>query len=190
MSIVLTLSDVLGLFGHCLSISLLAVGGGLILAPDMHRYLVDGHQWLTEEQFTSSIAVAQSAPGPNVLYMAMLGWNAGMNSGSYAMALACVAATLVGIMLPTTLLTLSVTRWAHRNRDWIGIRAFKQGLSPIVIALLLATVWLLSAVHDDPARDWKLWLLTVVSGVLLYRTSINLLWVLGAGALIGALGWV
>ncbi len=53
-------------------------------------------------------------------------------------------------------------RWAHRNREWIGLRAFKQGLSPIVIALQLSSVWLLSAVHNDPARDWKLWLLTVV----------------------------
>jgi chromate transporter len=190
MSIVLTLSDVMTLFVHCLSISLLAVGGGLILAPDMHRLMVDEKSWLTEEQFTSSLALAQSAPGPNVLYVAMLGWNAGMNAGSYAMAMACVAATLVGIMLPTTLLTLSVTRWAHRNREWIGLRAFKQGLSPIVIGLLLSTVWLLSAVHNDPSRDWKLWLLTVVAGVVLYRTSINLLWVLGAGALVGALGWV
>lgn len=190
MSIVLTPPDVLALLLHCLSISLFAVGGGLILAPDMHRFLVDEKQWLSEEQFTSSIAVAQSAPGPNVLYMAMLGWNAGMNAGSYGLALACVAAALVGIMLPTTLLTLSVTRWAHRNREWIGLRAFKQGLSPIVIALLFATVWLLSAVHNDPARDWKLWLLTVVSGLVLFRTSINLLWVLGAGAVIGALGWV
>ena len=81
-------------------------------------------------------------------------------------------------------------RWAHRNREWIGLRAFKQGLSPIVIALQLSSVWLLSAVHNDPARDWKLWLLTVVAGVVLYRTSINLLWVLAAGALVGAMGWV
>src|SRR5674476_903100 len=81
MSLSLTLSDWLALLTHFLSLSLLAVGGGITTAPDMHRYLVDQQHWLSDAQFSSSIALAQAAPGPNVLFVALLGWNVGMNAG-------------------------------------------------------------------------------------------------------------
>ena len=66
----LPLADLLGLFGHFLLLSLLAVGGAITTAPDMHRYIVAEHQWISGAQFTSSIALAQAAPGPNVLFVA------------------------------------------------------------------------------------------------------------------------
>jgi chromate transporter len=69
-----------------------------------------------------------------------------------------------------------------------AVKAFKTGMAPIVIALLICTGWLLTAAHNQPARDWPLWLLTAVSAVLVWRTKIHLLWLLGAGALIGGLG--
>ena len=42
------------------------------LAPDMHRYVVVEHGWISDAQFTSSIAIAQAAPGPNVLFVAVI----------------------------------------------------------------------------------------------------------------------
>ena len=77
MNLTLTLAtaDWIHLFTHFLSLSLLAVGGAITTAPDMHRFLVDEQHWLTETQFTSSIAIAQAAPGPNVLFIALMGWN-------------------------------------------------------------------------------------------------------------------
>ena len=66
MSLALSAADWLALFTHFLTLSLLAVGGAITAAPDMHRYLVDTRHWLTEDQFNSSIAVAQAAPGPKV----------------------------------------------------------------------------------------------------------------------------
>jgi len=72
----LTAADFLGLFGHFLLLSLLSVGGAISAAGDMHRYLVVEHGWLNDADFTTSIALAQAAPGPNVLFVAVLGWNA------------------------------------------------------------------------------------------------------------------
>jgi chromate transporter len=190
MSGAFALSDSVALFLHCLTLSLLAVGGGITLAPEFHRYLVSEKLWLTDSQFTSAIALAQSAPGPNIMYVGLLGWNTGFAGGGYAYALLAMGVSLLGILIPSTTLTLLVTRWAHRNRELRILRAFKQGMAPVVIALLLATVWLLSAVHDDPATDWPLWLLSVVAGLLVWKTRIHLLWLLGAGALLGGMGWV
>ena len=77
----LTASEWLALLTHFLSLSLLAVGGVITTVPDMHRRLVDEHQWLTDGQFNASIAIAQAAPGPNVLFVALMGWHVGLNSG-------------------------------------------------------------------------------------------------------------
>ena len=188
--------DWLHLLAYFLSLSLMAVGGAIATAPDMHRFLVDGNHWLTDTQFTSSIAIAQAAPGPNVLFIALLGWNVGLNagggSGTQAWALGALGVTvcMAGILLPSSLLTWQASRWGQRNRDKRGVRAFKQGMAPLVIGLLLATGWLLGSASGQPAKDWRLWLLSLACTLLVWRTRIHLLWLLAGGALLGALAWV
>ena len=49
---------------------------------------------------------------------------------------------------------------------------------------------LLTGAHDQPARDAPLWLLTAATTLVVWRTRLHLLWLIGAGALLGALGWV
>ena len=196
LSLSLAHSDWLDLFIHFLSLSLLAVGGAITTAPDMHRYLVDQRHWLTEGQFTSSIALAQAAPGPNVLFVALMGWNIGLNAGggtgvlAWSYAALGVAIAMVGIMLPSTTLTFLAARWGHKNRELRAVRAFKQGMGPIVIALLIATSWILASSHGSDLKNWPMWLLTGVSALLVWRTKLHLLWLLGTGALLGWIGWV
>ena len=182
--------DWLQLFVQYLSLSLLSVGGAITTAPEMHRYLVDETRWLTEQQFTASIAIAQAAPGPNILFVALMGWHVGINTGSVAWGLFGVLVTMFGIMLPSTTLTYLAAQWGHRNRNLRGVRAFKQGMGPIVIALLIATGWVLTSAHNDPARDWPLWLLTATAALVIWRTKLHLLWMLGAGAVLGWFGLV
>ncbi len=188
----------LDLFTHFLTLSLLAVGGAITTAPEMHRYLVTERQWLTDTQFSSSIALAQAAPGPNVLFIALMGWNIGLNAaggpstGMHAWALGCLGVFLAmtGILLPSTTLTYAASRWGHRNRDRRGVRAFKLGLGPVVIGLLVSTGWILASSHG-PFRDtWHLWLLTVVSAVIVWKTKTHMLWLLAAGGVLGWMGWV
>ena len=190
--------DWASLFAHFASLSLLAVGGAITTAPDMHRYLVDGQGWLSNEQFSASIALSQAAPGPNVLFVALLGWNVGLNAAggpaagltAWWMALMGVLVSMSATLLPSSVLTYAATRWAHRNRELRSVRAFKAGMAPIVIALLVATGWLLSAAHDQPARDWPLWLLTAASVLLVWKTRLHLLWLIAAGGCLGAAGLV
>lgn len=194
----LSAQDWLSLFNHFASLSLLAVGGAITAAPEMHRYLVDETHWLSDAQFTSSIALAQAAPGPNILFVALMGWNVGLNAGAslggagVSVGLAClgVLVSMVGIMLPSSVLTYLTTSWAHQHREKIAIRAFKAGMSPIVIALLLSTAWLLTLSHNQPSRDWPVYALTALTTLLVWRTQVHMLWLIGLGALLGGLGWV
>jgi chromate transporter len=183
--LVLGWNDWLSLFGHYLMLSLLSVGGAISTSSEMHRYLVDDQHWLSQVQFNESIALAQAAPGPNVLFVALMGWHIGMNTGSMAAALLGVAVTMLGIMMPSTMLTYSAAQWGHRNRELRAVRAFKLGMAPVVVALMLATSWILGSASGNAASDWPLWLLTLASCVVIWRTRIHMLWVLAAGALLG-----
>jgi chromate transporter len=190
MSITLHATDWLSLFGHYLMLSLLAVGGAITTAPDMHRYLVDERAWLTDPQFSASIAIAQAAPGPNVLFIALLGWNVGLNAGGIPTALLGMTLAMLGIMIPSTTLAYTAARWGHENRELRVVRAFKQGMAPIVVALLVATGWILATGSSYDSRHWPIWAVAIVSALLVWRTRLHLLWLLGAGAIIGWTGWL
>jgi chromate transporter len=181
----------LSMFGHFLLLSLLSVGGAITTAPDMHRFLVAQNAWITDSQFNASIAIAQAAPGPNVLFVALMGWHVGLNAaGGYVGALFGATVAMLGILIPSATLTWRATRWAQANREWMPVRAFKSGMAPIVIALLLATGWLLASADHGSPHPWRAWLLAAMATVLVWRTKVHMLWLLGAGALIGALGWL
>ena len=178
------------LFLHYLSLSLLSIGGAITTAPDMHRFLVDQQHWLTDAQFNASIAIAQAAPGPNVLFVALLGWNVGLNAGGLPAGLLGVFLAMLGILIPSTTLTYVAAQWGHRNREWRAVRAFKQGMAPIVVALLIATSWILAGANGSQLKDWPAWLLTAATALIVWRTKIHLLWLLGAGALLGWFGFI
>ncbi|MYM22398.1 chromate transporter [Duganella sp. FT135W] len=185
LHIVLSAADWLDLFAHYMLMSLMSIGGAISTSTEMHRYLVEEHHWLTQAQFNNAIAIAQAAPGPNVLFVALMGWNVGLNAGSYALAFAGVAVTMLGILIPSTTLTYLAARWGHQNRELLGVRAFKQGLAPVVVGLMVSVGVILATANGNPAQDWPLWLVAAGAGLLIWRTRIHLLWLLAAGAVIG-----
>ena len=196
IQLIFTLQDWLALFFHFLSLSLLSVGGAISVAPDMHRFLVEQQHLLNDAQFNASIAIAQAAPGPNVLFIALLGWNVGLNAGGMLAGSVGIAVTMLGILIPSSTLTYVTAQWSHRNRELRAVRAFKQGMAPIVVALLIATGWILAIANGNAGpgssvlQNWPAWLLTAVSAVIVWRTKLHLLWLLGAGALLGWFGFI
>src|SRR5258706_11349065 len=171
-------TELLALFGHFLLLSLLSIGGAITVAPDMHRVMVNQMGLLSDAQFNASIAIAQASPGPNVLFVAVMGYQAAGLAGA--------AATLFGIMLPSTTLALAAARWGHARREWRAVQAFKAGMAPGVIGLPFSTGWILSAQtpggHQIP--------LTVTTAFLVWRTAGHFLLLGGEGALCGAMGWI
>lgn len=175
--------DLLSLFLHFLTLSLLSIGGAISTVPEMHRFLVDRTGWLTEAGFTSSIALAQAAPGPNVLFVAVLGFNVAGLPGA--------AASMAGIMLPSTVLTLTATRWMRTHRDHRGLRAFSAGMMPLTLGLIIATGWLLALPFlRDEAHRWGAVALIAATVALTLRTRLGLVWMVLGGGVLGALGLV
>jgi chromate transporter len=167
------------LFGHFLALSLMSIGGAITLVPDMHRRLVTDGGLMSDVDFTSAIALAQAAPGPNVLFVALMGWYSGGLGGAVV--------SMLGIMLPSTTLALAVSRWVSTRRHWLSVQAFQGGMMPVTVGLLLATGWHLAPpLQTQP----KALLLSTVVAVLVWRTRVRLIWLVGAGALLGAMGVV
>ena len=82
---------------HFALLSMMAIGGGVImLAPDIQRYVVDSNHWITAQQFAAAYTIAQAAPGPNLLYVTLVGWWAAGWAGA-------LVATLAIIVPPATL---------------------------------------------------------------------------------------
>jgi chromate transporter len=167
------------LFLYFLMLAFLAVGGAPTVLPEMHRYIVELHGWLTSTQFAELYAIAQVAPGPNVMYIPLIGWRVAGWAGA--------AATTIAFIMPSITLALLVAHLHKRNPDGaVGI-AFRRGLTPVTIGLILASGYiLLPAVN----ADWRGYVLTAITVVLVLRTSLNPLWLLGAGAATGILGLV
>ena len=171
--------DWAGLFLHFALLSLLAVGGAITTVSDMHRYVVVDKGWLSDAELSASVALAQAAPGPNVLFVAVIGFNVG--------GLAGVAATMAGTMLPSTVLAMSASRCGRERREQPGVQAFTQGMAPLTLGLLVATAWVLT----EPTRtQWAAWVLFAGTLAWMVRTRFSPLWPIAAGAVAGALGWV
>ena len=198
MTIHLTFSDWLALLAQFMLLSVMSVSGAIGTVPDMHRFLVDRQGWLSDLQFNACVTIAQASPGPNTLFVALMGWNVGLNAGgglaagphAWLLGVLGLVVTMVGILLPSSLITYNAARWGQRNRHWRSVRAFKQGMAPLVIGLLMATGWILVRNGADVHRPWGVWVVALLSALLVWRTRIHLLWLLGAGAVAGALGLV
>ena len=193
--------QVLSLLAYQVLMSLLSVGGVITLASEQHRYMVLERGWLTDAQFQASITLAQVAPGPNVLFLALWGWHVGLNAATasgaapwlvWAWAAAGMAIGLLGGLVPSSLLALAVTRWSRRHAERVAARALRLGLAPIVVGAMFATAWVLAQTADaDPSAPIVAravpWALAAASALLLWRTRVHLLVLLGGGAVAG---WV
>ena len=167
------------LFLYFLVLAYIAVGGAPSVLPEMHRYVVEVHGWMTSAQFAELFTIAQIAPGPNVMYIPLIGWYAGGWIGA--------AATTIPFILPSVTLTLLVAHLHARNPGATFGVALRRGLTPITIGLAFASVWiLLPAVNVD----WRGYTLTALTVLFVLRTQLNPIWLLGVGAVLGLAGIV
>jgi chromate transporter len=167
------------LFLHFLVLAFLAVGGAPTILPGLHRYVVETHQWLTSAQFVDAYALAQVAPGPNAMYIPLIGWLVAGWAGAAGARLALLG--LAGT------LTLLVGRLNARHPHAPLGRAIRRGLTPITMGLMLASGWVLARSVNHGGGGYVLTLGTV--GLVL-RTRWHPLWLIAVGALAGVAGLV
>jgi len=168
--------QILILFG---SLSLLSIGGGNSVLPEMHQRSVNDYQWLTDTQFADVFAISQAAPGPSILIVTLIGYKA---AGIFGALLATVA-----VIVPAGAVVYLVSRfWEHAARSPIR-HAIEKGFAPLTVGLVAATAFILGRSTE---HDWRSYLLTAVCTGVFVFTKTNPLIVVAIAGLAGFLGWL
>lgn len=158
------------------AISLVSVGGGIAVLPEMHRLVVEVHGWMDSADFARRFALAQAAPGPNILVVGLFGWHV---AGVLGMLTAVVA-----MMLPTSVMAFGFSRLRARLAGRMWLRTVERGLVPIAVGLIAASGLILAR---GTATGWVPAAVTAASALFVWRTDFSPLWVLAAGAVVGSL---
>jgi len=162
-----------------LALSLIAIGGANAVLPEMHRQVVDVSHWMNGAEFATLFAIAQAAPGPNVLIVSLVGWKVAGVPGALA-----ATAAMCG---PSSVLAFYVGRLSQRFREAPLRRVIQDGLAPITIGIVLASGYLLARGADE---TWAAAALTALTVLVVCNTRFNPLWLLAGGALLGVAGVV
>ena len=145
--------------------------------PGMYRYVVDERAMETARQFADLYALAQAAPGPNALWVTLLGLQAAGWTGAVA--------TTLGVLIPATGFSLIASALHAQHADAPLALAIRRGLAPVALGFMLASGWLLLRSVE---HGWQGYALALATLGLAIGTRLNPLWLLAAGALAGIAG--
>jgi chromate transporter len=165
------LASLLGVFAL---LSLLAVGGGTAVLPEMKAMLVTRLGWLSAEQFVTIYSLGQLAPGPNMLMVSVIGYHVAGAAGALA--------ALVGFLLPSSVLALGVSRLWSRFEGSPWRTAIQRGLAPVAIGFMGAGV---IAIARVATRDLVTMAMAAVVATVLLRRHVNPALLILAGGLVG-----
>ncbi|MGH7906803.1 MAG: chromate transporter [Candidatus Binataceae bacterium] len=151
-------------------LSILAVGGGTAVLPEMERMTVTQFHWVTHQQFRDIYSIGQVAPGPNMLMVMLIGYKMEGLLGALAVGLA--------FFVPDCILALFANRvWVHfAASPWR--KAIQRGMAPVAIGLMLAGTYAIA----------KLAIFSVAGAVIAIAIFAIILWRHINPALLIALG--
>ena len=155
-------------------LSLIAFGGMPAVMPEMQRLVVEVKAWTTEAEFIQLFAIAQAAPGPNVLIVSLIGWKAAGLLGAIV--------ALLAVCGPAAVVSWWVAGLWERFKDSPWRIAIQKAIAPLVVGLTLSGGYVLCT----PATpDWRLWAIAAASATAFLTLKINPLWILAAGGTVG-----
>lgn len=156
-------------------LNFVAFGGITAMLPEIHRLVVEQRQWMDDSTFAHLFAIAQAAPGPNLLVVSLIGWQVAGLPGAIAVTLA--------ISLPVSIFVYLLYRHWSRLTDSPWHQAIQTGIAPLAVGLVAASGWFVVA---SSGVDWRGMALTGICTWLLYKFPWHPLWFIAVGALAGA----
>jgi chromate transporter len=169
------------------TLSLLSIGGGNAVLPDMHMQAVNGRHWLTNSQFADIFSISQAAPGPSILIVTLVGYAAGLSVGGVPGAILGGLIATVSMITPAAILVYVLTLFWQKAQKSRLRHAVEKGFAPLTVGLILASSLVMSRAAD---HDWRAYSLTAVCTVIFIFTKLNPLTVVFAAGLVGYLGFV
>ncbi|ETF03897.1 chromate transporter [Advenella kashmirensis W13003] len=172
------MTTLLDLFLTFARISLIAIGGANAAIPEIRHAAVDVHQWMNTDTFTHLFAVAQSAPGPNVLIASIIGW--------HVAGLAGLLVATIAMVLPASVLAFAVGRLISHFTHRREYKLVQDAVVPVAIGLIIASGIELSLYS---AFDVLTWSMVIGTLVFVYFTEANPMWALLVCAIGGVIAY-
>ena len=163
------------LFLVFLKIGAVIFGSGYVLLAFLRADLVVRLGWLTERQLLDAIAAGQVTPGPVFTTATFIGYLLGGAAGA--------TVATIGIFLPAFVFVAASSALLQRLRDSRGARAALDGVNVASLALMVVVTAQLARTALTDA--WGI-LLAAASAVALIRYRVGAMWLVLAGALLGA----
>ncbi|MBC7545395.1 MAG: chromate transporter [Candidatus Sericytochromatia bacterium] len=116
-------------------LALISIGGAMTVVPEMERLVVTVHHWQSHQAFIEAYALGQFAPGPNMLFVFVIGRQVAGWPGAMAAGL--------GMFAPTSLLLAGVAWLSGRPQPPGWIMRLQTVMHPITIGLMAAAGWTL-----------------------------------------------
>ena len=132
---------------------------------------------MDDSTFSHLFAIAQAAPGPNLLVVSLIGWQVAGIPGA-------IAATL-GTCLPVSTIVFLLYRRSERMKGNSWQQAIETGIAPIAVGLVSTSGWF---VVTSAGLDYRGVILTIVVTAIFLNKSCHPLYLLFAGGIAGALG--
>ncbi len=135
------------LFLTFFKIGLFSFGGGYAMLPLIQQEMVANSNWLTLSEFIDLVAISQVTPGPIAINAAtFVGYKMAGVFGS-------VAATS-GVVTPSLLIVLSLTRLFLKYNTLDAVQAAFTGIRPALVALIAAAIWGILPSSMQSASSW------------------------------------
>lgn len=153
----------LELFLTFLKIGAVSFGGGYAMIPLVTDEVIS-HGWMSYQEVMNFIAVAESTPGPIAINMAtFVGATQGATLGNVGFSILGALVATLGVVLPSFFIILVIASIIKGLLQFAGVKAFLNGLRPVVIGLILGTaitmflsvVFSLNSVYGALSFDWK-----------------------------------
>jgi len=171
--------DELGpLVGIFTMLSVMAIGGVNTTLPELHRLVVEVHGWMTDAEFSNLYAIAQGAPGPNLMIVTLVGWHVAGFAGALV--------STLGIIIPSSAIAFAVSRTWTRFREARWRKAIQAGLVPVTVGLVSASA--LVVTETVSGRDWRLIAVTLITATIVTFTKMHPLIPLAAAGAVGYFG--
>lgn len=164
---------VLALFA---ALSLLALGGGSAIIPELQRQAVLEQHWLSDRQFVDFYALTQVTPGPSMMVVALVGYQAAGTPGALA--------AVIGMFGPSSLLVLTVRNTWNRLRASRWQRLMERTTRPFAVGTMLASATLVARSTNHLPQDWAL---TLAAAALIGSKRLA---ILPTMVLAGLTGWL
>lgn len=146
-----------------LKVGILGYGGGPSFIPLVKIEAVNNYNWLSAEEFTDVLAMANALPGPIVTKMAgYIGYKVNGIFGTIS--------ALLGVVFPSLIAMLILYKLMNRFKDSPKIGGMIKGVRPVVVVLLIQVI-----IDMIPSAyiDLSTIIISLVSFVLIYFVKIH-----------------